>query len=196
MAFFVKERGITLAELMIVFTLMVVMATSLLATGAYFSQTKKAYDTKTKMHLDTARKIMEEFYNDHNRYPTVAEVGYTNPSGQLMYVLDTQSAVRMCGSKRTDEAMKSYVAELPCNSESPGVDYIYFNPDSQTYAIFTKLNNIEDPGIKSSGCEYGCSYYTNPNNPTGSFSAVNVFNYKVNSLGYNGNCGDALLVAY
>ncbi len=191
----VKLQGVTLAELLIVVGMLLALLGALVAANM-FMQSKKAYDTRKKDHLNVYRRILEDYYADHNRYPTVEQMAYKNQLGQTVYMPDTNLAGKICGNTYTGNDLKPYYNELPCHPRSPKEDYVYFvTPDGQYFAVFTTLSYPEDYGIKASNCEFGCSYfldYRDPDNTTSQF----VFNYKVNSTDYKFDCTPDKLIAY
>lgn len=164
-----KKQGATLAELLIVVILMSIVIFGVYGIN-YFGQIYKANDVKRKEALSKIQKVLEDFHTDHNRYPTVEELTYeTMP--------DTNMAGKVCGSRLTSSAINSYIGELPCEPKSPSEDYVYFVFNNyQKFAIFTNLENEDDSKIKELNCEYGCSYFTNENDPSGSISRY-FFNY-------------------
>ena len=168
-----KKQGATLAELLIVVILMSIVIFGVYGLN-YFGQIYKANDVKRKEALSKIQKVLEDFHTDHNRYPTVEELTYeTMP--------DTNMAGKVCGSRLTSSAINSYIGELPCEPKSPSEDYVYFVFNNyQKFAIFTNLENEDDSKIKELNCEYGCSYFLDPNDITGSISH-NFFNYYTTS---------------
>jgi len=173
MANYLKNRGITLAELLIVAALMMIVIFGVYGTN-YMGQLKKANDVKRKEALSKIQKTLENFHGDHNRYPTVQEMAYETME-------DSTQAGKVCGDRFTSSKLNNYLSILPCEPKSPEADYVYFVFDNyQKYALFTNLEDETDPKIEESGCTYGCSYFTDPNDIKGSISN-NFFNYYVGS---------------
>lgn len=170
----------TLAELMIVFVI-VAMLLTLGLIRAYRSYTKKAWEAQKKSDLAVIRNIVEEYYSDYRRYPPVVDMTYE-------YMHDTQLAGKLCGYKKTGTNIKKYINELPCNPNSPTSDYVYFSwNNGQEYAVFTLLDLTVESGNKNELCPYGCSYFTNANNPKQTVSS-NQYNYFVSSTAETVGC--------
>ncbi|MCR4329194.1 MAG: prepilin-type N-terminal cleavage/methylation domain-containing protein [Candidatus Roizmanbacteria bacterium] len=172
-----RIAGFTLIEVFITFTILIVLLTLMNYTDI-LTYIQRSHDSVSKADLNKARSIFESFQKDHGRYPTVAEVTYDIQN-------DTSLAGKMCGKRYTDDILKEYSSELPCNSQSPAVDYVYFTyNNNQDFVLFTLLERPDDQAIQASGCSGGCSYFTNSDNPTDSLS-TNYFNYAVySSLDY------------
>jgi type II secretory pathway pseudopilin PulG len=169
------RNAFTLAELLIVIGL--VSLIYFVVSGVDFvTQIRKARDLKRKEALSKIQKVLEQFHDDFNRYPTVSEIAYEA-------MPETTLAGRVCGSEQTDPKLAHYLSELPCEPGSPSTDYVYFVYDNnQKYALFTNLENKSDPKIEEL-CPYGCSYFTDPNDVSGSISQ-NYFNYMAASSNY------------
>jgi Tfp pilus assembly protein PilE len=194
-----NKKGVTLAELLIVFTVIMIIIGIIIGTN-YFTQTGKAHDLKRKSDLSVLREVAEDYYADHNMYPSVEEMAYKDSTGQVVYTNDMtvkKWAGKVCGSLHTSEEIRGYSKELPCNPSSPTEDYVYFTtPDKQSYAIFTNLTNKEDPAIEDSNCIAGCSYITSLSNPMNSLSREYIFNYMVSSSDYNYFCSEESYFVY
>ena len=174
-----KNQGITLAEMLIVITLLSIVIFGV-ASIYYYNQISKANDTKRKENLSKLQKILEDFHNDYNRYPSQSELSYELPN-DVGSDWTTALAGKICGSRQTSSTMNNYFGELPCDPKSPAMDYYYLLFDNkQKYAIFTKLENESDPIINDVNCHYGCSYFLNENDMANSLSD-NYFNYYVSS---------------
>lgn len=174
MVSYLKQKGITLAELLIVIILL-----SIVIFGVYginfMGQIRKANDLKRKEALSKIQKVLENYHTDHDRYPTVDELAYERMTD--IDELKGLDAGKVCGSRKTGDPINSYIGELPCDPKSPSSDYVYFVFDNnQKFALFTELEYEDDPRIEELNCQNGCSYYTDPNDIDGSIS-TNYFNY-------------------
>lgn len=160
-------------ELMVVFILAIIIFGIMLTTNYYF-QIQKAMDTKKKEDMASIQRIAEEYYADNHVYPPVSEMTYVT-------MTDTPTAGRVCGSKFIGSGIAPYTRELPCSPDSPTNDYVYFLTNGgQDYAVFVILKNKNDPTLKTSACNMGCSYYLDQQYPASSISE-NFFNYDVTS---------------
>ncbi|OGK68478.1 hypothetical protein A2403_00760 [Candidatus Roizmanbacteria bacterium RIFOXYC1_FULL_41_16] len=177
-----KNRGMTLGELLIVVIILSIVIFGVYSAN-YFNQIYKVRDTKRKESLSKLQKILEDFHNDHNRYPSQFELSY-ELADDVSANWDTALAGKVCGSRKTSQVMNNYFNELPCEPNSPESDYYYLLFDSaQKYAIFTRLENESDPIINEVGCQYGCSYFLDENDPGNSISN-HYFNYYVSSSNF------------
>ncbi len=173
MATYLNNRGVTLAELLIVVVLLSIVIFGVSGLNYYY-QLYKVNDIKRKEDLSKIQKVLEEFHTDHNRYPTVEEMTYEP-------MADTNLAGKVCGNRLTSQAIRNYTSQLPCEPKSPSQDYVYFPLDNQQkYLLFVNLQNKADSALPKPGCEYGCSYFLDEQDITGSFSR-NFYNYYVAS---------------
>lgn len=130
-SFLKNAYGLTLMETLIVIALLAILVIGLLALGNYKTQIQKGRDAKRKSDLVVLKLKMEDYYNDHNRYPTVDEM---------------------------DECkvpFRPYMDLIPCDPRGPAY-YYETNESGQWYRIYTALEYEEDPAIASVGCTNGC----------------------------------------
>jgi len=105
----------------------------------YFNPLKKrdrAIDARRKADLQRLSTALEDYYNDHNCYPT--EV--------------------LCTPADKADDLKLYLGTIPCDPATHQ-SYDYQPEDSdcpQYYRIYTHLYWQEDPDIARVGCEFGC----------------------------------------
>lgn len=178
MVSYLKQKGITLAELLIVVILLSIVIFGVYGVN-FMGQLRKANDLKRKEALSKIQKVLENYHTDHDRYPTVDELAYERMTD--IDELKGLDAGKVCGSRKTGDPINNYIGELPCEPKSPNEDYVYFVfNNNQKYALFTNLENENDDIISQLGCEYGCSYFLDPNDITGSISH-NFFNYYTTS---------------
>jgi len=178
-----KLKGVTLLELLILVVLISLIFLIIFGSN-FFSQIKKARDAKRKDSVIKIQKVIEDFHLDHGRYPSVSEMAYELVD-DIPQNWDTALAGKVCGKERTSEIINQYIGELPCDTSSPDSDFVYFLFDNnQRYAIFTTLELTSDPVIEEIGCTYGCSYFRDVRDPSGSISS-NYFNYYVASSDFS-----------
>ena len=67
-------RGFTLAELLIVITIIAVLAVLILLSLNPFTYFKRAYDTERKDDVYQLKNILESYYADHEYYPDLKVV--------------------------------------------------------------------------------------------------------------------------
>jgi prepilin-type N-terminal cleavage/methylation domain-containing protein len=150
------SSGFTLMELVIVVALLSILATLVFVTDLTGSL-KKARDNTRKQDLNKLTRILDDYYNDNQRYPPMNVPG----NGQI--------AGAAWGSTFTP-----YTSRLPKDPLSPNRWYYYQSePLGNFYVIYTILENDGDPDITLKGCQNGCGPY----NPLGK----RLYNYVVTS---------------
>lgn len=154
MDFFRRNRnGFTLSELLIVVAII-----ALLAVGIYISyqrQTSRGFDSRRKADLNKLRTVFEDYYNDHNCYPS-----------------KEQWDVYDCTTKANGEFLKPYLQgqDIPCDPQT-NERYVYIkvvqdlDPLKECrsgYRLYTELQNRTDAGIPALGCDpdpnKGCGF--------------------------------------
>ncbi len=70
----VLQNGFTIMELLIVVTIIAIISVAVLISINARGQIGKTGDARRKADLSTLKKVLEDFYNDKNRYPTVPAV--------------------------------------------------------------------------------------------------------------------------
>jgi len=142
--------GFTLFELVIVVGILGVLLVMALANLNPIGQMNKARDTRRKGDLNKMQVAFEDYYSDHNCYPT-----------------PYPTSVSQCRN-----SFLPYLNKIPCDPNGKNYDQYAYPGDSatcpQTYAIYTILANKVDPDILAVGCQNGCG-------PTGN----TVYNYGV-----------------
>lgn len=156
------KRSFTLMEILIVVAILIILSTIGLVALNPKRQIEKTWDSKRKAELSSLKKTLEDWYNDHNRYPINTEICYDGFS--------SDNTCHLCGSNTTSPDLSPYLSRLPCDPQSPAKEYLY-QVDSVTsptwFRIYTKLfssayldHDIIDVGC-SSGCGPGPSYIYN-----------------------------------
>ncbi|MCR4326285.1 MAG: type II secretion system GspH family protein, partial [Candidatus Roizmanbacteria bacterium] len=162
-----RDSGFTLMEIMITFIIMIVLA-SIFPLANYMGRLQFITDTKKKADLKELRNVLEVFYRQKERYPSLDELGYWN-NGVIAYV---------CGDKYIDSSVRSFASVIPCSpADDTGNPYVYFPYNNQQdFVFFVNLDDREDAAIESVGCSGGCSYFTSPTDLSSTF-----YNYAVYS---------------
>ena len=163
-----RDNGFTLMEIMITFIIMIILA-SIFPLANYMGRLQFLTDTKKKADLKELRNVLEVFYRQKGRYPSLDELGYLSDDGIVAYV---------CGDKYIDPSIRSFAHVIPCSpADDTGNPYVYFPYNNQQdFVLFVNLNEITDPAIESVGCSGGCSYFTSPTE-----LSSNYYNYAVYS---------------
>jgi len=128
-----ETKGVSLIELIIALAILGILAIWMLSAFRPKQQVGKANDGKRKTDLQRIQTVLEDYYNDHNCYPTD------------LYPTDT-----------CNESFSPYLARVPCDPEGNFYEYVAPAGCPQYYRIYTKLKNIYDPDIEKVGCEEGC----------------------------------------
>lgn len=110
----------TMVELLLVVTIIVILAVLLLIAINPTKQFQKAHDSKRKQELNQLTKTFNEFYNNKSRYPQAPEVCYTAPETDG----ETCSCL-ICGKHGSSPNFSPYMSRLPCDPSHPGRDYLY-----------------------------------------------------------------------
>lgn len=125
----VSKFGITLIELVIVIAILAILI--ILSVANYNAQMGRARDARRKNDLNLAKKFLEEYYSDNNKYPDQSSVS--------------------CGS-----AISGYSYKFPCDPINNG-RYVYnYVSSGGSYRYYVTLERSSDPDISTVGCGGGC----------------------------------------
>lgn len=121
------DSGFTLAELLIVITILAVLGISALIGINPMLQIFKGYDSRRKDDLSKIKTALEAYYSDHDCYPSL-------------------DILKNCGST----ALEPYLSSIPCDpsTKEPYVTYTGVNESitcPQKYSVYAKLANKFDP---------------------------------------------------
>ena len=147
------KKAFTILELLIVVSLMAILATAAIFLINPSKQFQKARNTQRKKDLAELRKVLEDFYSDHNRYPKASEICYDTPSSsRIDQYGKTACYCHLCGSNPASP--KSLSSYLPCDPQSAKVEYLYDfdcqDPNKpQWYRIYTKFSNPNKVSLES-----------------------------------------------
>lgn len=138
-------EGFTLVEILIAVALLGVIATTFIIILNPFLQFKKANDAKRKSDLRQITTLLNEYYNDNQKFP----IPPSCQCGTECYV-DSRS-----GSSWLPGLVPTYTNSLPVDPKNSGPNpwtdttlvYSYGNVscDGQTYDLTTQLENPQDP---------------------------------------------------
>lgn len=149
-------RGFTLTEILLVVTIIAILA--IIAIISFQRQTIRGFDAKRKADFSKLRVIFEDYYNDNNQYPSMAD----------WYVNYDSKCIDGSGSQFLAPYLQGQ--NIPCDPVT-NTPYLYLtvNKDGQItplirsgYKLFAALGNLQDPDIPGSGCSpdpnQGCGY--------------------------------------
>ncbi len=131
-------RGFTLVELLVVIAILAILST--LGMANFQTAKTKAGDLERKTDLQTVAKSLETYVNDHRSYPL------SDLSGQI--ICQGGGAVCSWGSPFVDDQGTVYAAELPDDADV-SQEYVYVS-DGQSYTLYGRLANTQDPAIDGS----------------------------------------------
>jgi len=142
-----KQTGLTLIEWLVVIAIIAILIVILFAHINPLRERDRASDSRRKSDLDRIRIAMEDYYGDHDCYPTPAP-------GNLF----------PCGGD-TPSDFHPYLSTVPCDPDT-GQGYFYYPEDTDCpsyYRMYTNLRWEDDPviaqvGCRSSGCGPDGSY--------------------------------------
>lgn len=144
----IGKKGFTIMELLIVIAIIVSISTALLLTLNLRHQLDRAQDAKRKSELANFSRVIEDFYNDNNRYPNALEVCTTN----------NQYDCIVCGTVNSPSTFSRYSPTLPCDPQHPTKDYhYYYDSTGAWYQLYTNLSYTGDPAIAAVGCNLSVS---------------------------------------
>ena len=156
----IRHKGYTLAEILIVVSILVLIGIIALVSINPLQQIFKGYDAHRRADLNLIKIALENYYSDHECYP--------------QFTLVDSSPTYTCGS----DILKPYLNEMPCdpNTDKPYTLYLtpanstcpqQFSVYAQIYSFFdknaNKITNCADMiAVYSSGMDlgsisYGCS---------------------------------------
>lgn len=163
-----SDAGFTLIELIISISIMAILAGFLLAILNPFDQYKKASDGRRKSDLAQIQRALEQYYQDHGRYPAHST---TSPT----YRIVDGSTINW------GDSWQPYINVLPKDPTSTKRYVYYVPPTGQTYYLYASLDrgskdtqvcksdgsacdSLSTNGINSNSCGKTCNYgVTTPN---------------------------------
>ena len=126
-------RGFTLIELLVVIGLIGVISSVVLVAINPLTQFARARDAQRKNDLSNYQKAVELFYNDKDRYPTLAELGSIAPN---------------------------YIQTIPQDPIAPAAQYQYV-PEAvaspQLYRLYAALERCQGSGPNACFDKQACN---------------------------------------
>jgi prepilin-type N-terminal cleavage/methylation domain-containing protein len=141
------KKGFTLSEILLVVTILAILVVFALLN--FQKQTVRGYDVKRKSDLATLKVVFEDYYNDHDCYPTKA-------------IWDAYN----CTTKANGEFLAPYLngKPIPCDPQT-NERYLYIEGITDAcsgYKLFAALGITVDIDITAAGCDpdpfKGCGY--------------------------------------
>lgn len=135
-----SQQGVTLMEFMVVLLFLSIMITGVVLNNVKKSA-QKSRDLQRKNDLQKIVKILEEYYNDHGRYPE-----YDRMTGFMDHTA-------------WGAPFPPYTSKLPKDPLGDSHQRYYYHSDESYphwYALYAQLENTGDPEIAALGCQEGC----------------------------------------
>jgi len=156
-----NQPGFSFVELMMVVTLVAILATLALVTFNPLKQTQRAWDVKRIAELDKLKTVLEGFYADKDRFPVASEICFDSPSVSRVDLYgQTACSCHICGRSSTSPGFTPYLAQLPCDPQSPQKEYLYDYDCSSTspiwYRTYDRLSLGNSPASLKLHCGVGC----------------------------------------
>ncbi len=156
--------GFTLAELLIVITIIAILAVLIFLAINPFTYFKRAYDTQRKDDVYKLKNVLESYYADHEYYPDLKVVLAHCNGSDLQPYLD-----KIPCDPNTGASYSSYT--LPEDSTKPQQYAIYAPtdsvnfPDANTISRCPNTLAVHSPDILNTALVFGCSSFQScPNN--------------------------------
>lgn len=126
-----RQSGLTLIEILVVVAILLLLLVALFRLLS--SGTNRARDAQRKSDLNDIKLAFEDYYNDHQRYPS-------------------QDSLSDCNS----DTLQPYLKSVPCDPVT-GEPYLYFvSSGNNSYRVLSILEDQSDPIIEKLGCIGGC----------------------------------------
>lgn len=125
-----KNNGFTLIELVLVIGILAILAVFVLATLNPLEQFKKARDAQRKSDLGQIQKALEQYYQDHGRYPASSTTGLiTDYNG---------NAITWGGPT----GWAPYMNVVPADPDSQRT-YVYYSSSADSYQSYRLYASLE-----------------------------------------------------
>lgn len=125
------NKGFTLAEILVVVTIIVVLGLAMLVGINPMAQIFKGYDARRKADLAKIKIALEAYYSDHDCYPVFPLNAQNRPS----YVCDS-------------DFLNPYLASMPCDPNSKKPYTLYLTPAAsscpQSFAVYAQIYSFFD----------------------------------------------------
>lgn len=130
---YMKQKGFTLIELMVVMVILSILA--VIVTGTFASSSRRGRDSRRKSDLRAIASALEAYYNDKGVYPTGV--------GGVMYGCGNAAACTWGTSVFKDQNNTLYMNMLPSD---PSIYTYYYVSSGTSYKLYAKMENTMDDG--------------------------------------------------
>jgi len=159
-----NHKGFTLAELLVVVSIIVVLAAAVLIGIDPLKQLLKGFDARRRSDLEKIKIALENYYADHECYPAFPKDSRNRPT-------------YTCGS----DILDPYLKIMPCDPNTQKPYLIYMTPEAdacpQQFAVYATIYSFFDSsrnkisrcpntivvtsaGIKNTEIISGCAFTT------------------------------------
>ena len=140
----INQKGFTLIELLIVITIIAILIAS--ATYSWQNAQQKGRDGKRKSDVKAVQQALEFYYQKNGKYPDAS-------SGTIRCNVGVAGDVNWGSAFNCDST--NYMQQLPKDPAYQTTDdgYYYITPGANpvSYALWTKLENTNDPELPPKG---------------------------------------------
>ncbi len=117
-----RRSGFTMSEILIVISLMIILLLVAIAILNPTKQIERVWDIKRRQELAILTRVMDDYYNDHQAYPTNTDICYDTPT----FSPETNSCFcHVCGIESSHNPFKNYLQSLYCDPQHPTKEYLY-----------------------------------------------------------------------
>lgn len=127
-----KSSGLSLIELLVVTAILAVLLIS--GATAYSLQRQRGLDARRKSDLAKLKIVFEDYYNDNGCYPS-------------------QALMSQCGQGD----LRPYMEKVPCDPSTKQAYGVVVDAACTYYAVFTTLQDVNDPVISEINCSPVCA---------------------------------------
>lgn len=158
-----NRKGFTLLEIVIVVAIIALLGVAAIMLLNPMAQIQKTQDSKKVTDLDIIRKALEDFYNDKNCYPTLAQICYLGGDNGSLEDEDGNPyrSCYICGKESQSPTLEPYLNPIPCDPNHPNKKYIYYLPlpsdldCPNSYKLYSDFNLPNNPTSIDVGCATG-----------------------------------------
>lgn len=156
-----SKKAFTFIELMVIATITGILIVAMMVFFDPIKQFQKSQDGKRISELNALQNVIEDFYNDKNRFPLPVDICFDEASAPRTDLYGrTACSCHICGNSAQSPSFSPYLRSLLCDPQSPQKEYLYDYDCSSSspgwYRVYTILSITSNPVIIQVGCGAGC----------------------------------------